>query len=56
MNYTEFVEHIKQNCLYETMYDDSEGRSILVIRTADAWDMVNDIAKREQNETKVGLT
>jgi hypothetical protein len=35
--------------MYETIYDDSEGRTILVIRMLDAYGMVN---KAQEKETK----
>ena len=51
MTYEEFVNYVRSDCAYETIYDDSEGRPILVIRLLDAYGMVNK-AKR----TWEGLT
>ena len=52
MTYEEFQEYVRANCLYETIYSDSDGREILIIRMLDAFAMVNDAPKREW----VGLT
>jgi len=41
MTYEEFLSFVPANCMYETIYDDSDGRSILVIRLLDAYGMVN---------------
>lgn len=39
MNYKEFQDHVRQHCGYETIYEDSEGREILVICLLDAFHM-----------------
>jgi len=41
MTYEEFLEFVQSKCMYETIYDDSDGRPILVIRMLDAYGMVN---------------
>ena len=41
MTYEEFLEFVPAKCMYETIYDDSEGRTILVISLLDAYGMVN---------------
>jgi hypothetical protein len=41
MTYEEFLKFVPTKCMYETIYDDSEGRPILVIRMLDAYGMVN---------------
>jgi hypothetical protein len=51
MTYKEFIDFVKSKCTYETIYEDSEGRLILVIDLLDAYGMVNK-AKHEW----VGLT
>ena len=48
MKYEDFQKFIEQNCCYETIYDDSEGRKILVIRMLDAYGMVNKAAEAER--------
>lgn len=39
--YEEFVEFVRMDCLHETIYDDSEGRQILVLRMLDAYGMAH---------------
>lgn len=41
MTYEEFLKFVPAKCMYETIYDDSDGRPILVIRMLDAYGMVN---------------
>jgi hypothetical protein len=49
MTYKEFLEFVPSKCVYETIYDDSEGRTILVICMLDAYGMVNRILKEKNN-------
>jgi len=51
MTYEEFSGYLIAKCMYETIYNDSEGRSILVIDVLDAYEMVNKAPKKW-----VGLT
>jgi len=51
MTYEEFSGYVIAKCMYETIYNDSEGRSILVIDVLDAYTMVNEAPKKW-----VGLT
>ena len=51
MKYEDFEKFVRETCVYETIYDDSDGRQILVIQMLDAYGMVNK-APREW----VGLT
>lgn len=39
--YKEFIEFVRMSCLHETIYDDSEGRQILVLRMLDAYGMAH---------------
>ncbi len=48
MNFEQFRQHLKTKCMYETIYDDSEGRPILVIRELDAFSMVNRLLEFER--------
>ena len=48
MKYGEFEDWVQKNCMYETFYVDSEGRSILVIRQMDAWDMCNKFSTQKE--------
>ena len=41
MTYKEFINFVKSECTYETIYEDSEGRLILVIDLPSAYVMVN---------------
>ena len=45
MDYEEFKRFVEQNCMYETIYNDSENREVLVIRLIDAFGMVKDAIK-----------
>ena len=51
MTYEEFLNFVPSKCIYETIYDDSDGRTILVIKLLDAFNMVN-----KAQRTWVGLT
>ena len=48
MTYEEFVKFVQSKCMHETIYEDSEGRSILVINLLDAYGMVNKAIKEER--------
>ena len=37
LTYEEFLDFVRAKCMYETIYDDSDGRTILVIRMLDAY-------------------
>jgi len=41
MTYEEFLNFVPSKCMHETIYDDSDGYTILVIRLLDAFSMVN---------------
>lgn len=41
MNYEDFEKFVREKCMYETIYDDSDGRRILVMRLLDAYSIVN---------------
>ena len=41
MTYEEFLKFVPAKCIYETLYEDTEGRPILVISLLDAYGMVN---------------
>ena len=51
MTYEEFLNFVPSKCMYETIYDDSDGRTILVIKLLDAFSMVNKAQRKW-----VGLT
>jgi hypothetical protein len=48
MNYTEFRKFLLNDCKHETVYEDSEGREILVINTLDAFVMATKMVKKER--------
>ena len=50
MKYEDFKDWIQQTCMHETLYDDSEGRTILVITELDAWMMCNKFAEAKLKE------
>ena len=41
MTYEEFLKFVPTKCIYETIYEDTEGRPILVISLLNAYGMVN---------------
>ena len=45
MTYEDFVKFVQSKCMHETIYEDSEGRSILVIKLLDAYGMVNKLSQ-----------
>ena len=47
MNYQEFVQLVQHN-MHETIYEDSEGRSILVIDLLDAFAFANKLIEAER--------
>jgi hypothetical protein len=51
MKYEDFEKFVREKCVYETIYDDSDGERVLIIHMIDAYCMVNK-APREW----VGLT
>jgi hypothetical protein len=48
MTYEEFLEFIPSKCMYETVYTDSDGHPILVMRLLDAYGMANKLASVER--------
>ena len=44
MTYEEFIKCVQSKCMHETIYEDSEGRSILVIKLLDAYGMVTKLS------------
>lgn len=41
MKYEDFEKFVREKCMYETIYDDSDGYKILIIRLLDAYSMLN---------------
>lgn len=50
MTAIEFEKFIEKECSYETIYQDSEGRTIIVMSWMDAYCMVNDAIKKENKD------
>jgi len=48
MTYTEFWAFVDAECMYETIYDDSDGRTIVVIRMLDLWGLANKFKQKEK--------
>ena len=48
MTYEEFLKFIPSKCMYETIYTDSDGHPILVIRLLDAYGMANKLESSER--------
>jgi len=48
VNLKDFQQHLTQKGNYETLYQDTEGRSVLVICELDALAMVNDLVRAER--------
>jgi hypothetical protein len=55
MKYEDFEKFVREKCVYETIYDDSDGRQILVIKMLDAYGMVNKAPREWQRLTKEEL-
>jgi hypothetical protein len=51
MKYEDFEKFIREQCMYDTIYDDSDGRQILVIKMLDAYGMVNKAQREWQGLT-----
>ncbi len=41
MKYEDFEKFVREKCMYDTIYEDSDGRPILIIRMLDAYGMVS---------------
>jgi len=50
MKHEDFKDWIEKNCMYETFYEDSEGRIIMILTELDAWAMCNKFAEVEREE------
>ena len=50
MKHEDFKDWIEKNCMYETFYEDSEGRIIMILTELDAWAMCNKFAEIEREE------
>jgi hypothetical protein len=48
MNFIDFVQFVKTQCMHETIYEDSDGNLILVTRMLDAYAMANKMVAAER--------
>lgn len=48
MTYEDFEKFVREQCMYETMYYDSEGRLMLIIKMLDAYGIVNKAVAAER--------
>lgn len=60
MKYEDFEKFVREKCMYDTIYDDSNGRQVLIIQMLDAYGMVNKaprkwfgLTDKERNECLV---
>ena len=56
MKYEEFWSFVENECLKETMYEDSDGRTIVVIRMLDLWGLVNRFTQQEKANEATNTT
>ena len=45
MTFQEFQNKLTEKAIYETIYDDTEGRRIVVIRLLDMYSLFNELTK-----------
>jgi len=48
MTYEDFIKFVQSKCMHETIYEDSEGRLILVIDMLGAYGMANKMVAAER--------
>jgi hypothetical protein len=56
MTYTEFWAFVDAECMHETIYDDSDGRAIMVIRMIDLWSLANKFKQKEKANEATDIT
>jgi hypothetical protein len=50
MDCANFLDALEKNAMYETLYEDSEGRMILVITPLDLYSFVNRLWRERSDE------
>lgn len=55
MTYEEFLQYIKSDMPHETIYEDSEGRLVLVIRALDAYLGMMELTKQQERTNELFL-
>jgi len=48
MTYEEFLRFVPSQCMYDAIYQDQEGRNMLVLTLLDAYSMVNKVVAAER--------
>ena len=62
MTLADFEKHVRERSMYETIYDDTDGRRIVVMRLLDMYALFNSLRVNEalerkaQNARDLGLT
>ena len=56
MNFIDFVQFVKTQCMYETIYEDSNDNLILVTRMLDAYAMANKMVAAERERLTAAAT
>jgi hypothetical protein len=62
MTLADFEKHVRERGIYETIYDDTEGRRIVVMRLLDMYALFNSsrvneaLERKAQNARDLGLT
>lgn len=55
MRYEDFEKFVRQNCIYETIYDDREGRRILVISLLEAYSLVDKMNHEKHKDLHISF-
>ena len=51
MKYEDFEKFIQEKCMYETIYDDHDGKRVMVIQLLDAYNMLSQAQRKWQGLT-----
>ena len=52
MNLADFEKHVRERAMYETIYDDTEGRRLVVMRLLDMYALFNSLRANDALERK----
>ena len=53
MKLNEFNDYVEHRAAHETIYDDSEGRRIVVIRMLDLYFLVNELIQKAKHDMAI---
>jgi hypothetical protein len=56
MEYDEFWTFVEKECMHETIYNDSDGCTIVVIRMLDLWSLANKFKQKEKANERTDTT